>query len=106
MLGFTPEAAPAAGDAGVDINLEDMTGNAGLTNLESWADGAVAEEAGTGETWGDGDLAYTIAVIGNSFRQTGGDEGSLTGAFFGDTHEGMGGTLERDDLTAALGGKR
>lgn len=34
------------------------------------------------------------------------DDGFLTGAFFGHAHEGMGGTLERDDLTAALGGRR
>ena len=65
----------------------------------SWAvdDGAV---------WGDGDLGYLITVNGNTFTRTGGDEGYLTGAFFGRRHEGMGGTLEREDLTAAFGGGR
>ena len=57
-------------------------------------------------TWGDGDLGYSIDVHGNTFRQTGGDDGILTGAFFGESHEGMGGTLEREDLTAAFGGTR
>ena len=38
--------------------------------------------------------------------QTGGDAGTVTGAFFGPAHEGMGGVLERDDLSAGFGGKR
>ena len=103
LLGFTPELATVAGDAEVGVNLEDLTGTADFTDLESWAADTVPGEAGTGVTWGDGDLAYSIAVTGNTFRQTGGDDGFLTGAFFGESHEGMGGTLEREDLTAAVG---
>ena len=45
-------------------------------------------------------------MSGNTFVQTGGDEGYLTGGFFGESHEAMGGTLEREDLTAAFGGER
>ena len=56
--------------------------------------------------WGDGDLGYTIAVNGNTFVQTGGDTGTVTGAFLGRAHEGMGGVLERNDLSAGFGGKR
>ena len=106
LLGFTSDAKPLAGDAELGVNLGDLTGQADFTNLESWAAGETPGNAGTGETWGDGDLAYSIAVTGNTFRQIGGDDGILTGAFFGESHEGMGGTLERDDLTAAFGGKR
>ena len=106
LLGFTPEAAPVAGDARLGVNLDDLTGDAMFTGLESWAAGEVPGDAGTGTQWSDGDLAYDIAVTGNTFRQTGGDDGLLTGAFFGQSHEGMGGTLERDDLTAAFGGER
>ena len=106
LLGFTPDTAPVAGNAEVGINLSDLSGQASFTSLESWAAGEAPGGPGTGIIWGDGDLAYSIAVNGNSFRQTGGDDGILTGAFFGTSHEAMGGTLERDDLTAAFGGRR
>ena len=106
LLGLTPDEAPVAGDAELGVNLDDLTGQADFTSLESWAAGEAPGDIGTGAVWGDGDLAYSIAVTGNTFRQTGGDDGILTGAFFGESHQGMGGTLERDDLTAAFGGKR
>ena len=106
LLGFTPDTAPVAGNAEVGINLSDLSGQASFTSLESWAAGEAPGGPGTGAIWGDGDLAYSIAVNGNTFRQTGGDDGILTGAFFGTSHEAMGGTLERDDLTAAFGGRR
>ena len=106
LLGFTPEAVPVAGDASVGVNLYDLTGTASFSRLESWAAGDAPGDLGTGTQWSDGDLFYAIAVVGNTFRQTAGDDGILTGAFFGESHEGMGGTLERDDLTAAFGGKR
>ena len=59
-----------------------------------------------GDPWGDGDLYYVVTVRENDFIRVGGDTGTVTGAFFGAGHEGMGGTLERSDLTAAFGGKR
>ena len=82
-----------------------------------------------GGIWGDGDLRYAIRADdrGNSFRRadaefetmelpgtdyghayvwTGEDLGTVTGAFFGLDHEGMGGVLERHDLSAAFGGRR
>ena len=106
LLGFTPEAEPVAGDAALSVELEALTGQADFTDLESWAAGEAPGNSGTGVMWGDGDLGYSITVVGNTFKQTGGDAGILTGAFFGNAHEGMGGTLERDDLTAAFGGAR
>ena len=54
----------------------------------------------------EGDLAYTIAVSGNTFRETGGDDGRLTEIFTGQDDEGATGTLERPDLTAAFGTTR
>ena len=51
----------------------------------------------------DGDLGYRIEVRGNTFVQTGGDTGTVTGAFFGPAHEGMGGVIVRDDLSAGFG---
>ena len=81
-----------------------MAGRADFTRLETW--GAAPAAVGTGATWGDGDLGYAIAVHGNTFRDTGGDAGRLTGSFTGISHEGVAGILERTDLTAAFGGVR
>ena len=67
---------------------------------------------------GDGNLNYAIAIHGGvtppgqaghtayTFRESGGDAGKLTGTFTGQNHEGVAGTLERSDLTAAFGGAR
>ena len=106
LLGFTPTARPVVGDAMISVNLGALTGRADFTDLESWVAGSVPDDAGTGVTWGDGDLGYSIAVRGNTFRQTGGDDGTLTGIFNGANHEGAAGTLERSDITAAFGASR
>ena len=75
--------------------------------MSSGRSAIIREEAAlSGATWRDGRLTYGIAVRGNTFVQTGGDAGLVTGAFFGPSHEGMGGVLVRDDLSAAFGGKR
>ncbi len=106
LLGFTPSANPVAGDAEIGVNLGTLEGRADFTALEQWAAGAAPGNAGTGTMWEDGDLGYSIAVSGNTFKQTGGDTGSLTGIFTGQNHEGATGTLERSDLTAAFGASR
>ena len=49
---------------------------------------------------------HVRAVWANTFVQVGGDAGTVTGAFFGPAHEGMGGVLEREDLSAGFGGQR
>ena len=105
MLGFS-ERRPVAGDARIAVNVAVLTGTADFTALESWVAGTALGEIGTGETWLDGDLGYSIAVSGNTFRETGGDTGTLTGIFTGRQHEGAAGTLERSDLTAAFGASR
>ncbi len=105
LLGFSGRS-PVAGDAEIDVQLATLTGRADFTALESWDVGMAPGAAGTGTTWLDGDLGYTIAVTGNTFRETGGDDGTLTGIFTGAAHEGAAGTLERSDLTAAFGASR
>ena len=104
LLGLTPDAAAVRGEATVGVDLERMTGRADFTGLESWD--ATPGEAGTGATWGSGALGYDIVVRRNTFHETGGDAGRLTGAFTGISHQGVAGILERDDLTAAFGGSR
>lgn len=58
------------------------------------------------DVWKTGGLEYNVVVQGNTFLNTDGDDGVVSGAFFGPSHEGMGGTLEREDLAAAFGGSR
>ena len=100
LLGLTPAGATVAGAADLDVDLAALDGDLDFTSLESWS-GAPGER-GTGTMWGDGDLSYDIAVDGNVFARTGGDEGAITGA----SHQGMGGTLVRDDLGAGFAGTR
>ena len=104
IVGLTPSAQSVTGDASIGVNLGTLTGLASFTELESWV--GSPGDAGTGEMWLDGDLGYSIAVRGNVFTETGGDDGRLTGVFVGDYHEGATGTLERSDLTAAFGASR
>ena len=106
LLGLTPDAEAVAGAADLSVNLTTLTGGVEFAGLERWAANAAPGALGTGATWNDGDLRYGIEVRGNTFVQTGGDAGTVTGAFFGPAHEGMGGVLERDDLSAGFGGKR
>ena len=96
LLGITPSAETVVGDSRLAVDLADLDGQLDFTKMQF--DG--------GGTWGDGDLGYSVEVRGNTFVQTGGDAGQVTGAFFGSGHEGMGGVLERHDLSAAFGGKR
>ena len=106
LIGLTPSAETVVGAADLLVNLASMLGTAEFAGLEQWAVAAAPGALGTGTVWHDGDLRYTIEVRGNTFVQTGGDAGRVTGAFLGPAHEGMGGVLLRDDLSAGFGGKR
>ena len=106
LLGFTPDVEVVAGSAELGVDLGALRGSLAFIGLEWWQRGETPGDAGSGQPWGAGELAYEVSVHGNTFMQTGGDEGIVTGVFFGEAHEAMGGTLERDDLTAAFGGKR
>ena len=103
MLGFAGEQV-VAGAAEIRVSMSSLSGSAAFTQLEQWPD--APKSAGSGVTWGDGDLHYRISIDGNTFIQSGGDDGLLTGIFTGDSHQGAAGTLERNDLTAAFGATR
>ena len=105
LLGLTPEEAAVAGEARISVNLAGLDGRADFMELETWT-ARIPGSPGSGAVWGDGDLGYTIAIDGNSFFETGGDDGTLSGAFVGASHEGAAGTLERRDLSAAFGATR
>ena len=83
-----------------------LTGTMDFTGLEHWPANAAPGAVGSGAAWHDGDLRYVIEVRGNTFHRTGGDAGTVTGAFFGPAHEAMGGVLEREDLDAGFAGLR
>ena len=106
LLGVTPAAETVAGDARLVVELSALEGQLDFTDLEHWGVQAAPGTPGGGTTWGDGDLGYAVRVEGNGFIETGGDEGEVTGGFFGPAHEAMGGVLERSDLTAGFGGVR
>ena len=96
LLGATPSGEVVVGDSRLAVDLADLGGQLDFTGMEF--DG--------GGRWGDGDLGYSVEVRGNTFFQTDGDAGEVTGAFFGPRHEGMGGVIERSDLSAGFCGKR
>ena len=96
LIGFTPALVGVQGDAEISVTLATMQGRADFTGLKN-------ED---GSTWGDGNLGYTITVGANYLRSTGGDAGTVNGQFYGSNHEGVGGSIERADLTAAFGARR
>ena len=104
MIGLTPQAV--AGAADMTVQLGTLRGSLDFTDLEHWAAHAALGAIGTGSQWGDGDLNYRIAVNGQVFYETGGDAGKVTGAFFGPSHNRVGGTLRRHDLAAGFGAQR
>ena len=95
LVGLTSSLVTVSGDADLTVALDALTGRLAFTDL-----------ATPSATWGNGDLHYSVAIEGNSFAQTGGDDGIVTGAFGGSEFGAMGGTLERTDLTAAFGASR
>ncbi len=106
LLGLTPAAEAVAGSAELSLGLATLDGDLSFANLEAWEAGAAPGAPGTGSTWGSGTLDYLVSVRGNTFVSDGGDDGRVTGVFLGTSHEGMGGVVHRDDLTAAFAGKR
>ena len=106
LLGFTSNSESLAGATDLTINLSTLRGQIDFTGLEHWGVNATPRPIGSGTMWNDGDLRYGVIVRGNTFNQTGGDAGEVTGAFFGEQHEGMGGVVERSDMSAGFGGTR
>ena len=106
LLGFTSDSQSLAGAAGLTVNLATLTGRIDFTGLEHWGVYTAPGPVGSGTRWNDGDLRYSVIVRGNTFYQTGGDAGEVTGMLFGPNHEGMGGVVERADMSAGFAGKR
>ena len=106
LLGLTHQAEAVAGAADLAVRLDTLDGDLNFTALEYWPVEAAPGAVGTGSMWQDGDLDYRIEIRGNTFLQAGGDAGAVTGTFFGPAHEGMGGVIVRDDLSAGFGGTR
>ena len=109
LLGATPARNGVAGSARVSVNVGSLTGRADFADLRSWApENAAGAVAGTapGVRWNTGSLGYTLAVNGNYIRSTGGEDGVVAGRFYGRSHQGVAGSLERPDLAAAFGAKR
>ena len=105
MAGNVPDGDIIGAGAELSVDLRHLDGQLDFTQMR-YMSSLVDPTISVGDPWRDGDLSYLIEVRGNTFVQTGGDAGIVTGAFFGTGHEGMGGTLERSDLTAAFGGTR
>ena len=118
---MTPGGEAVVGDAALALDMESFQREAarGLVDYGRFA--FTGMRYGSGGRWGEGDLDYRVRIDGNGFRSanstfntragptlvpTGEDFGVVTGTFFGTHHEGMGGVLERHDLSAAFGGKR
>ena len=106
LLGFTPHAESVAGAAELTLDLPTLSGSLDFSGLEYWAADTAPGPERSGVAWNDGQLSYRISVRGNTFVQAGGEEGFVTGAFFGPSHEGMGGVVHREDMSAGFGGKR
>lgn len=108
LVGFTPTYRPVVGKVSLELDTETLYGELAFRDLESWT--AEPGAAGTGNRWEDGDLDYTVAVRENisetALVSIAGDDGVITGRFYGVDQEGMAGVLERDDLKAAFGGRR
>lgn len=106
-FGLTPQAEAVAGAVDMTVQLASLHGELDFTSLEKWGAHASPGALGTGTRWRDGGLHYALALQdGQVFVEAGGDEGEITGAFFGNRHERMGGTLRRRDLSAGFGGTR
>ena len=106
LSGLAQTGETVGGAAELTIEMATLTGGLNFTSLESWAGGQPPGAVSTGTLWGDGDLHYLVQVQGNDFMRTGGDPGEVSGAFFGSSHQAMGGVVERDDLTGSFGGTR
>lgn len=72
LVGFTSELRSVGGNAELSVELATMDGSAAFTELQSGSTGSAPGALGTGVTWNNGNLRYTIAVDANYLRSTGG----------------------------------
>lgn len=102
MAGLEPDGDAVRGNVALTVVLDTLDGDVAFTDLRTWTAG-VNPATATGVAWGSGSLSYDIEVTGASFAN---NTGEVKGGFVGPNHEGMAGTLERDDLSAGFGGVR
>ena len=95
LLGFTSNSESLTGATDLTINLSTLRGRIDFSGLEHWGVNAAPGPIGSGTMWNDGDLRYGVIVRGNTFIQSGGDAGEVTGAFFGARH-GRNGRCRRE----------
>lgn len=102
VAGFEPDGDAVRGDAALTVALDTLDGDVAFNDLKTWTAG-VNPATTAGVVWGSGSLSYDIEVTGAWFADS---TGEVMGGFVGPNHEGMAGTLERDDLSAGFGGVR
>ena len=73
LIGYGFESL-VAGNAALSIGLSSLRGNLAFTDLWEWTD-LEDFSSESAVRWGNGDLHYRVRVRGNTFVQTGGDEG-------------------------------
>ena len=106
LLGISTSDEIVSGKTHLSIEMSTLQGELHFTGLEQWGEELTPGEIGAGAMWGDGDLEYSISVQGNYFFRTDGDNGTVSGSFFGGSHQTAAGVLERSDLRAGFGGTR
>ena len=105
LLGITPSGRGVVSDSSLTLDMESLSGELAFTGMRYEGGGP----------WGDGDLRYAVRAsgsdntfarsdaefirVGPGYAWSGKDLGAVTGVFFGSGHEGMGGVLERHDLS-------
>jgi len=95
FVGWTSSRNAVVGTANIRVDMGTLSGTAAFTQLDIQGSDRTLE-----------DLEYLLRMEGNTFHEAGGDAGRLTGALVGRNHEGVLGTLERDDLTGSFGADR
>ena len=106
LAGLTQRAEPVAGAAEMTLNVGTLRGVLNFSDMEYWNSKEPPGDIGSGARWQDGDLQYRIGVSENEFFSDGGDSGRVEGVFFGSGHEGMTGTVSREDMAAGFAGAR
>lgn len=110
LLGYSGPS-PIAGDAALQVDI------ATLANPENQQDLSFRDiyylnrfESAEDDRWfPTRNIEYRVRITGNTFVNVQGpdqEQGLVTGAFLGNAHEHMGGTVKRTDMIGAFGGSR